>query len=86
MEQMLQIVHAYLWYVPVLNPYMRAHTLVLEAITDVDVNFAFCIGWWMVLCDDGNQGYAPASLLESVEGGLHSDDEELGEKDLLSGM
>jgi len=29
----------------------------------------------MVLCDDGEQGYAPASLLEPVDGS-NSDDEQ----------
>ena len=43
----------------------------------------FFIGWWMVLSDDGEQGYAPASLLEPVDGS-NSDDEQQGEQGILA--
>ena len=34
----------------------------------------------MVSSDDGDQGYAPASLLEPVDGTANSDDEQQGEQ------
>ena len=37
----------------------------------------------MVLSDDGEQGYAPASLLEPVDGS-NSDDEQQGEQGILA--
>ena len=49
---------------------MKTYILVVSMVTGC----VMLLGWWMVLVGD-EQGYAPASLLEPIDGSSSGDDD-----------